>query len=63
MGFQFFKKRTYSRTHQQEVLSFSQAHHAGWPDIGAKVDLCVANFYRLAREIIDFSYFPTVTGL
>jgi len=24
----------------------------------AKVDVCVANWYSLAREIIDFSYFP-----
>jgi len=32
--------------------------HAGWPDVSAKVDLFVANWYSLAKEIIDFNYFP-----
>jgi len=34
------------------------ANHAGWPEISAKVDLYVANWYSLAREFIDFRYFP-----
>jgi len=34
-----------------------EAHLAGWPDLSSKVDLCVANWHSLAREIIDFSYF------
>jgi len=37
---------------------FSHSRIGGWPDVSAKVDLCVANRYILASEIIDFSYFP-----
>ena len=41
------------------LLSLSpEADHATWPDINAKADLCVANCYSLARENIDFGYFP-----
>jgi len=35
-----------------------EINHASWPDIRAKVDLCVANWDSLAMEVIDFSYFP-----
>jgi len=38
-------------------ITVSEANHAGWPDISAKADLCVANWWSLAREIFDFSYF------
>ena len=64
--FKFFMNRfSHFRIHQQKVLSMSQspeASHNGWPDISAKVDLCVANCYSLARESIDFGFFPTLTG-
>jgi len=62
VGFKFFKKRFFhSRTPKQQVLSLSQppeANHAGLPDISANIDLCVANWYSPAKEIIDFSYCP-----
>jgi len=36
----------------------SEANHVAWPDITAKVALCVANWYSVAREMTDFRYFP-----
>ena len=64
MGFKYFKiKFFHPRTHQQNILSLSQspeANHASWPDISAKVDLCVANCYSLAQKITDFSHFSTL---
>ena len=36
----------------------TEENHAGWPDISAKVDRCVVNWYSIATEITYFSYFP-----
>jgi len=33
-----------------------ESHHC----ISAKIDLCVANWNSIARDIIDFSYFPNL---
>jgi len=40
------------------IIQSPEANHAGWIDIRAKVDLCAANWYSLAKEIINFNYFP-----
>jgi len=29
-----------------------EANHSGWPDVSANVDLCVAKWYSLSREIV-----------
>jgi len=62
VGFRFFKNKSLTPgLAKQQVVSLSQspeANHAGWPDVSAMVDLCLANWYSQGREIIDFSYFP-----
>jgi len=63
VGFKYFKNRfSHSRTNWRQILWLSQspeANHASWPDISAKVDLCVANLvgYSLTKEIIDLVIF------
>jgi len=54
MEFKFFKNRS-SNYHSLQRQTMS-VWHAGWPDISAKVDLCVANWYSLAIEITDFGH-------
>jgi len=48
-------------THQQQVLSLLQspeANNAGWPDVSAKVDRCVANWCSLAKKLLILVIFP-----
>jgi len=59
VGFKIFGSLTPVLTNNRfSQYQSPEANHAGWSDISAEVDLCVANWYSLAREVTDFSYFP-----
>ena len=62
VGFKFLRTGSLAPGPAKNRFSHSQSpekKHAGWPDINPKVDLLLpTDWYSLAKEIIDFSYFP-----